>query len=261
MIFAPKPDLSLTRDIREYTLESRVKVRSIYSSKVWVFVCILACAISVDVAAQSSHLPRGSNGSSFEAGIALDDWHFATAFGKLSYSIGGILDVGASLQYGFTSVSGVSAYDVRLGITYSSLALKQDESVPISARISGSYGFSKVGSSFLEENDLAKEGIGYDISLAIFRDFFFTPSFSFRIGARADFHSYSYTTDLIYTPPDTVVTQYPVYQREEQFYFGGETGVSFKLTPRLGLAILGELVFDTDLVPIFRPLMRVITSQ
>ena len=250
---------SLTGEVAAYSLYTRVKKHALNLPKILCASLLLCIALAGVAFGQSSHLNRGANGAAFEGGVSLDNWHLAVAYGKLSYSIGGILDVGASLQYGFTSVSSVEAYDVRLGINYSTLALKQDDSVPISARISGSYGFSKVGSSFLDDNDLAKEGIGYDIGLALFRDFHFTPSFSFRIGIQADFHSYSYTTDLIYTPPDTVITQYPVFQRDEEFYFGGETGFAFELTPLIAVAIGAEIVFDTDLVPFLKPLVRIVT--
>lgn len=219
------------------------------------------CFISSCLYAQSSHIPRGVNGASFETGITLENWHLADAYGRLSYSIGGILDVGAGVQYGFTSVGGASAYDVRLAIHYSTIALKQDDSTPISARISGAYGFSKVGSAFLTDNDLEKEGIGYDIGLALYRDFYITPDFAVRMGARADFHSYSYTTSLIYTPPETQITQYPVFQREEMFYFGGEIGTSVQVTPRIGLALMAAMIFDSNMVPILRPDFRVITMQ
>ena len=231
--------------------------RGLFSAALLAIVCITVPAAF----GQSSHIKRGSNGSSIEIGIALDNWYLSDAFGTLSYSIGGILDVGAAIQYGFTSVGNVAASDVRLAINYSVLALKQDDAVPISARISGSYGFSKVDSTFLQENDLELEGIGYDIGIALFRDFYIVPTFAFRLGIRADFHSYNYTTSLSNTPPAAASTLYPLFQRNEEFSFGGETGLTVELTPRLALAVVAEMVFNTELTPILRPKIRIITTQ
>ena len=225
------------------------------------FVMLILLLPAAALSAQSSYIPRGLNGSSFETGISLNNWRLRDIYGKLSYSIGGILDIGASVQYGFTSIGGASAYDVKLALHYSSIALKQDESIPISAKIAGSYGFSKMGSAFLEENDLEREGIGYDIGISLFRDFYIIPELAIRAGLRSNFHSYSYTTDLIYTPPETVITQYPVYQREEEFYFGGEVGVSYQITPVIDLAFTGIMMFDTDLRIVFKPEFGIITTQ
>jgi len=118
-----------------------------------------------------------------------------------------------------------------------------------------------VGSSYLDTNDLEKEGIGYDIGLAIFHDITLSTYMALRIGIRADFHSYSYTTDFIYTPPDTVVTQYPIDSRDEDFYFGVEIGASYELTPRLVIAFAADIVFDVDLTPYLRPKLRLVTTQ
>ena len=226
------------------------------------YLCILILLLPLSgVSAQSSYLPRGSNGSSFEAGISLNNWHLREVYGKLSYSIGGILDIGAAVQYGFTSIGGAAAYDVKMELHYSSIALKQDESIPISAKIAGSYGFSKMGSVFLQENDLEREGIGYDIGLSLFRDFNILAKLAVRIGILTNFHSYSYTTDLIYTPPETVVTQYPVFQREEEFYYGGEVGVSYQITPVVDLAMTAIVMFDTDFNIVLRPEFGIITTQ
>jgi hypothetical protein len=231
-------------------------------SSLTLFLLILIVLLpSEGVSAQSSYLPRGLNGSSFEAGISLNNWHLREVFGKLSYSIGGVLDIGAAVQYGFTSIGGASAYDVKMALHYSSIALKQDESIPISAKITGSYGFSKMGSVFLEENDLEREGLGYDIGLSLFRDFNIVSKLAVRIGILSNFHSYSYTTDLIYTPPETVVTQYPVFQREEEFYFGGELGISYQITPMIDLAMTATVMFDTDFTVVLSPNFGIITTQ
>ena len=226
-----------------------------------IFFTAISFLSTAGLSAQSSYIPRGLNGSSFVTGISLDNWHLRDVYAKLSYSIGGILDIGATVQYGFTSIGGASAYDVKMTIHYSTIALKQDESIPVSAKIGGSYGFSKMGSTFLQENDLEREGIGYDIGLSLFRDFYILSELALRFGIRSNFHSYNYTTDLIYTPPETLVTQYPVFQREEKFYFGGEAGVSYQITPVIDLVMTLIMMFDTDLRIVFIPEFNIVTTH
>ena len=162
----------------------------------------------VHIFAQSSYVDSGFNGAMLSAGIAIDRNGISNASALLGNSIGGFLDLGVVLKSGSSTWRKSSAQDITISILYSTMVMKQDDVIPLSLQISGSYGFSSVTNKALEEIRAQKEGTGYSFSILLFRDFFFFPLVRFRIGAATNYEAYRFVTSLRYTPPPDEPTEY-----------------------------------------------------
>jgi hypothetical protein len=190
-----------------------------------LLVCLILIGVASSLLAQSAFLSTGDNGAGIEARALLSLSGFEGFGATLGYSIAGILDLGADVAIRFYDDHGYAAADVKVAALYNIHALKQDDTVPISALLKGSYGLVVVNSDYLASVQELKRASGFTIGFDLYRDLRLGSAFSIRVGATAGYVSYLYTTTN-----EQPIDGYPVEERDADISYGA----LFALLWRLG---------------------------
>ncbi|WP_319562182.1 hypothetical protein [Marispirochaeta sp.] len=213
--------------------------------KIWLLILLLL-GISAQVYSQSSFTRSGINAALFNVQSSLsDDGSLKDIGGRLGYSIGGVLDVGAVFSVDMTEIESRSATETNIGIFYGIVLVKQEDFSPVSLELSGSYGYSFVDSGYYDDNDLQKEGHGYDLQLQLMRDFSFAESFMLRFGVFGNYRSYNYTIQL--TGLETEEEREYSPERETLLTYGGNLTVMKKNSQGRTFYISGEPVMNDSM--------------
>ena len=157
-------------------------------------ICLFFLLSSAGLYAQSSLTKKGLNGALFDVKTTFGaDGGLKDCGGRLGYSIGGILDVGMTFDIGFDEIESRDSTETNIGIRYGILLLKQEDYSPVTLELGGSYGYSFIESGYYADQDLQKEGHGYNLTLQLLRDVGTTDSLNIRLGVLGSFRSYNYT--------------------------------------------------------------------
>ena len=188
--------------------------------KYFIVICVVFFLLSIGiVSAQSSYTKNGLNGAMFDAHSTFNiDNILGNVGGQLGYSIGGILDVGMKFSVAYDEVEGKDSRETNIGLRYGIMLAKQEEHSPVSAELTGNYGYSFIESNYYEDANQQKEGQGYYIRLNVFRNFTTGDSAGIRLGPYAAFRSYSYTIQDI--SPETEEGREFSPERETNFFYG-----------------------------------------
>lgn len=192
-------------------------------------ILFLLLFFSAEIAAQSSLTKNGLNGAMFDGYTSFkidndldnDLDNLLGGFGgRLGYSIGGILDVGAVFSLSYGEVESRGSSETNIGLRYGIMLLKQEDRVPVSLQINGEYGYSFVESDYFTEQNpqLQREGQGYDLKMSLYRDVGSDEDSMTRLGLFGGIRSYNYTTqsiDLVSAEEQTFYTQ-----RDMDFLYG-----------------------------------------
>ncbi|ORC32662.1 hypothetical protein B4O97_16005 [Marispirochaeta aestuarii] len=211
--------------------------------RIWLLILLLL-GISVPVCAQSSYTRSGINAALFNIESSLnDDGSLKDVGGRLGYSIGGVLDVGAVFSVNMDEIESQSSTETNIGIFYGIVLVKQENFSPVSLELSGSYGYSILDSSYFEDNDLQTEGHGYNIQLQLLRDFALSDSFHLRFGIFGGYRNYNYTIQL--TGLETEEGREIAPERETLLKYGGNL-TAMKKSPQGRTFYIGGEPVMTD---------------
>src|SRR6056297_3761088 len=135
--------------------------------KYFIVICAVFFLLSIGtVSAQSSFTKNGLNGAMFDAYTAFNiDNILDNVGGQIGYSIGGILDVGMKFSVAYDEVEGKDSQETNIGLRYGIMLAKQEELSPVSAELTGNYGYSFIESKYYEDANQQKEGQGYLLRL------------------------------------------------------------------------------------------------
>lgn len=187
-------------------------------------ICAVICLVLIGAAcvvAESSYLPAGSSGASIGGSVILADGAFGRGTAGMLYSIGGFLDIGASMSYGPNVPGDWLVTDSNVSLRYNVLVLRQQPGVPLTFELKGSFGATN--SNGLRDDGVAlrREGDGYSIAMRIYHDLQIAPWIVMRLGATGSFTSYRYVTSLTQQPDPEEPTIYPTNQRSDELIYGG----------------------------------------
>ena len=169
--------------------------------------------------AQSSLTRKGLNGAQFDVYTSVDtDYVLESIGGTIGYSIGGILDVGAVFKFHYDIIEYDTLNETEVGLHYGILLLKQRNYSPVSLEISGDYSYAFIESDYYSDQDLQKEGHGYNLGIQLLRDFAISKTFRVRIGMFGGFRSYNYTIEDI--SPATAEMREFSPEREIDYSYG-----------------------------------------
>ena len=184
-------------------------------------ILLLLLFFSAEISAQSSLTKNGLNGAMFDGYTSFDIDNIIGGFGgRLGYSIGGILDVGAVFSLSYGEVESGDSSETNIGLRYGIMLLKQEDRVPVSLQLEGEYGYSFVESEYFTDQSpqLQREGQGYDLKMRLYRDVGSDEDSMTRLGLFGGMRSYNYTTqsiDLVSAEEQTFYTQ-----RDTSFLYG-----------------------------------------
>jgi len=219
-----------------------------------VSLCLCLCCFLLmcpsGLVAQGAYLDKGVNGVGAELRAAWTLEGFAGLGVMSGYSIGGVLDIGADLDFSLGELYGNETSDLRLAFVYSVNLLKQSGNVPVSLQVQGSYGVSNVISRYLEDDGAARRGQGYTIGVALSRSFRLSSLALVRLNVLADYQSVTFATIGGATIPDS--TDYG-----RNLYFGGAIGLVFELQSGAVLGVHGELRSNQNYDLWARPILAV----
>ena len=191
---------------------------------------------------QSAYLDNGVNGTGLTVDMA---WNTSRLEGiglSAGYSISGILDLGLALNVVYDEIELFIAEgetktsdsrEINGSILYNVYVIKQQDEVPLSLQIIGSYGLSRTSSELLEKQNVTRRGSGFTVGTILTRDFTIDPGWAVRLGLLVDYRSYQYTIE-----PDSAPAEDSIYlgsQFAEQLEYGALVGLLIK--PVLGPAV------------------------
>lgn len=207
--------------------------------------------------AQGAYLEKGVNGMGGEAKFVIGRDGF-TGFGIVSgYSIGGILDVGGSVNYTLGELQGLDSTDIRAAVDYGVSVIKQSAKIPLSLKIKGSYGINKVFSEYLDNTSATRRGTGYTLGLNMASNIRLTSSWLIRVSLFGDYGSTKYIT----LPEGAQEATPGAVNHSADLYLGGALGFLFAFPQGPILAVQAELRSNKDLAVQINPILSVAFPQ
>jgi hypothetical protein len=149
----------------------------------------------VSILAQSEYLENGVSGTGFSVVSYWESEDLKSVGFSAAYSLAGILDLGLGMDVSFDQMASYYSQEVSGFILYNVFVLKQDESVPFSFQITGTYGLTNVSSDYLVHNREIKRGWGFTIGARVLRDFMISPAFGIQPGLFFSYRSYRFTIE------------------------------------------------------------------
>ena len=186
-----------------------------------ILILLLLIFFSADISAQSSLTKNGLNGALFDGHTSFDLDNILGGFGgRLGYSIGGILDIGATFSLSYGELESEFSRETNIGLRYGIMLMKEEDRVPVSIYLDGEYGYSFVESEFFTDQSpqLQREGQGYDLKMRVYKDVKVEPESMTRLGVFGGFRSYNFTTQSIDLVSEELQTYYT--QRDTNFLYG-----------------------------------------
>lgn len=121
--------------------------------------------------AQSSYLEKGQNGFGISGGFSTNE-DISGFTGEVGYSFSGVFDLGLSLsRFGFDQqLFGEDLNATVISPYVSYLPIKQDDSIPVSFSLNGSYQKQLYSNDVLDENDIDMSGDYFTIGASLFTD-------------------------------------------------------------------------------------------
>ena len=203
-------------------------------------ICLCLFALT-PLFAQSRYLEDGIGGSSFNLLTVIDDSGLSSAGVSAAYSIGGIMDLGFSLCRQTGTLEDSDRTDWSFSFLYNLLIIKQSEYVPLSAQLEVAYGYANTSADYLDDNEYALEGQGFDFGLSAFYEFNFSEQFSGTLGLKGNYSNYFYS-EINYQVPDS--PELNSFDRIENLKMGGLAAVTCKAGGRLLLTLELELFYN-----------------
>ena len=212
-------------------------------------ITIFLLIVPFQAQAQSEYLENGTNGTGLTISSFFDSGGFESVGFSAGFSIAGILDLGLGMDVVLDELEGYDSREINGHIFYNVFVLKQDNKMPLSMQIIGSYGLTTVSSGFLDNNNLIKRGWGLTIGAKLSRDLMITHSFGFRLGAFFFYKWYRFTIEFtIEEEIPTTTETWPGTEEKDALYYGGLLSLLFKTShsgPILSTTFEGML--DPDL--------------
>jgi hypothetical protein len=203
---------------------------------------------------QSAELPGRESGFGIFIGGHVGDSGLSPATGSLSYSIGGVFDIGFSASQIRDEIGSEESKEQRIALELAGLPVKQGEDIPLSIEVSTGYFAGVVESDALSDQELKRSSAGLDVGIRLMRSIRVTDIFSFRIAMRGAMTFSRIVTDLDHQfnaaedPPEA--ERYPEAVSETMFSLGPEVGVFFQF-PRdksvIGASV--SVLFEEDEEP------------
>ncbi len=138
--------------------------------KIILTFLILGCITSLTFA-QSSYLEKGQNGFGIDGGFSTND-DVSGFSGGFGYSFSGVFDLGISLsRLGFDQQLLGEDLNATVISPYASyIVIKQDQSIPVSFSLGGSYQRQMYSNDVLSNNDIDMTGNYFTIGASLFTD-------------------------------------------------------------------------------------------
>ena len=133
---------------------------------------ILCFGIIVSAQAQSSFLEKGQNGFGINGGFSTNE-DISGFIGGIGYSFSGVFDLGISVgRFGFDQqLFGEDLNATTISPFASYLIVKQDEQIPVSFALNGSYERQFYSNRVLSDNDIDMTGNFFTIGASLYSMF------------------------------------------------------------------------------------------
>lgn len=183
-----------------------------------LFLCLVLNGFS-----QSRYLENGIGGSCFAFNTNFSSPGITSLGASAAYSIGGIMDIGFQLSRENGTIEGTDSTAWNFDFLYNIIVIKQSDVIPLSIQLEAGYGFSNISSNYLTTNNITRGGQGFNMGASVFREFNSKGLFSFLVGGKINYKNFMFTeVDSSGTASLTTT------DRDEDFFVGGITAVSFK---------------------------------
>ena len=202
---------------------------------------------------QSTYLMAGENGSGLEASFLISGQDLIRFGGSMGFSLGGRMDIGMYIDRGSDDTVPEGADSLDFGIIYNYILLGQTVGLPISAQILGAYGISNVRSDQLDAANAERTGLGWTAGIRLFRDFYFVPEFTFRLGGEFSYSAARYETAAASGDPADLPPGYDPVERIQRYHYGIVSGLALRLIGWPVIALGFDVLFDQDGEINFRP--------
>lgn len=203
-------------------------------------VGIIMAFSGLSAAAQPLPAMAGAGGNQVSIGIGMVNTEFEGLFIDAGTVVEGYLYLGLGWNLRYGQLAGDSMQESFLRGICGIMVLRQDEVIPISFFLTGSYEKISTTSDFLESNELLRTGTGYLIAIDAYRDFRLMDGLVFRPGLSGIYSAgVMLTESIIGAASPANVSQ----DRYAKYLYGIKLGLLFELDERLvlGTALNGHL--------------------
>ena len=212
--------------------------------------------------AQSAFLDKGKNGKGVEIRAGLSGLSFEEFEGvsvdlvgiTAGYAIEGLIEMGLDLNTNLGSIQKTGEDIIDVALLLSVPVLIQDDRIPLSCRINGSYGRSGYFSDALENNGLSKNGTAVSIGADIYTRVQFIASTSFVIGVEGMYEFHTIVTE-------TSADSYSTVEKESMLRFGVIAGIALQSKDGIAFSLNAKILFDENLQMFVVPLISVVAMD
>jgi hypothetical protein len=201
----------------------------------------LAMAVlGVTVAAQALPTVAGTGGNQVSIGIGMVNAGFEGLFIDAGTVVEDYLYLGLGWNLKYGQLGGDSMQESLIRGTFGIPILRQDEVIPLSFVLTGSYQKISTTGDYLEANELIRSGTAYTIAVDAYRDFRIMEALVLRPGLSGVYDAGVIITESIIGAASPVAA---AQDRYVHYLYGIKVGVLLELDERLvlGTALNGHL--------------------
>jgi hypothetical protein len=241
----------LTLRYRQDILPNKVKKSHILLLILFAFSCIA-------LHAQESFLDQIQDGKEIDFSFSMDNISAGTLMLGTGFTVENFLHIGLLWKMNFTQIVNLPAQELRIGIVARAAVLKQDQSIPFSFNLIGSFTKENFLSQYLQDNEMRKTGTGLSVGLELFRDFVLKSPAAIRLGLVGAYETDSYVTEPLSGLVDVSERE---YQENVSYTYGIFGGVTFLLSDRLLLSVFLDGRLDQDFHIRYGPRIQLLSSD
>jgi hypothetical protein len=154
----------------------------------------------------------------------------------------GFLELGLGCTVDFTPVDALPSREFTVSVLAGASVLRQDERMPISFLLTGSYGKASFISDSLAAQGLTRSGTGFTVGAELSRDFRLSDAVHLGLSLTGLYESTVYTTEPAGGSAGAIVVANPV-----NYWYGLRTGLVFVLADGFALSLDVPVALDKDL--------------
>lgn len=209
-----------------------------YTNKNRILLPLLLLFTVFQINAQSRYLENGISGTSVEMYASFEDSAYTCLGLDASYSIGGIMDIGFSLEREKDTLRSIDVIEWNYAFLFNTILIKQTDFTPLSFQLEFAYGLTNLATKDSRENIQLGHGQGFNVAGSIFRTFFPHNPLACTLGVTTGY------TNYIFSGLDPLVFDDPERQRFIDLMYGGFFAITYQSKRGLILTLQTDLLYN-----------------